>query len=176
MKTLRREMMDWLKTILLSLGLVLLLHYFVFNLSTVDGRSMEPTLAQDEWLFVNKIGYLLGSPGRGDVIVLKDPSGSEGKLRYLVKRIVGMPGDRVEIAGQQLYINGELVDEPYTDSPIEGMNYGPEVIQQGHFFVMGDNRHERASLDSRTFHAVPRELIIGRAEAIVWPIPQLRLL
>lgn len=172
---LRRELKSWLKTIMISIGLICILHYFVFNLSTVEGHSMEPTLTQDEWLFVNKISYLLGSPERGDIVILEDPFGIGENHRLLVKRIVGMPGDRVEISGQKLYINGEPLDEPYTDSPIEDMNYGPEIVREGHYFVMGDNRHNRASLDSRTFHAVPRERIIGRADAILWPVKQFRL-
>ncbi|MDQ6423558.1 signal peptidase I [Paenibacillus sp. LHD-117] len=173
---LRQELKDWLKTIVIALGLVLILHYYVFNLSTVDGQSMEPTLKQDEWLFVNKIVYLLEKPKRGEIVILEDPFGVGDNERFLVKRIVGVPGDRIEITGRKLYRNGEQVDEPYTDSPIEDIDYGPEVIQEGHYFVMGDNRHERASLDSRSFHAVPEERIIGRADVILWPIDQIRLL
>jgi signal peptidase I len=172
----RKEVKDWIKTIVIAMGLVCILHYLVFNLSTVDGQSMEPTLKQDEWLFVNKISYYLGAPGRGDIVIIEDPFGEGDRGRLLVKRIVGMPGDRIEITSQKLYVNGELADEPYTDSPIQDMNYGPEIIRENHYFVMGDNRQKSASLDSRMFHAVPRERIVGRADAIVWPIKQFGLL
>ncbi len=173
---LRTEIIDWLKTLSLALVIVLLLHFFVFNLSTVKGHSMEPTLTEREWLFVNKFVYLIGSPKIGDIVILKHPSGDAVEEEYLVKRVVGEPGDRIEIVDHQLYRNGELVEEPYTDTAIEGMNYGPEVVAEGHYFVMGDNRHARASLDSREFHAVPESNIKGRAEFILWPIKYIRSL
>ncbi|GKU80596.1 signal peptidase I [Paenibacillus sp. L3-i20] len=169
-------LLDWLKTIVTALVIVLILHYFVFNLSTVDGHSMEPTLEEQEWLFINKLVYLFGSPKVGDIVILKDPQGVAGHERFFVKRIVGMPGDRIEISGEKLYRNGEVVDEPYTDTLIEDMNYGPETISEGHYFVMGDNRHAGASLDSRTFNAVPEKLIQGRADFILWPFDKIKAL
>ncbi|MBH5318941.1 signal peptidase I [Paenibacillus sp. GSMTC-2017] len=169
-------LVDWLKTIVTALVIVLVLHYFVFNLSTVQGDSMKPTLEENEWLFVNKIVYLIGSPNVGEVIIMKDPNGVPGKEKFFVKRIVGMPGDRIEISGQKLYRNGNLVDEPYTDTLIEDMDYGPEVISDGHYFVLGDNRHAGASEDSRSFNAVPKKLIQGRADFILWPIGKIEAL
>lgn len=170
------ELMDWIKTFAIAFAVVLLLHFFVFNLSKVEGHSMEPTLTEHEWLFVNKIIYIVGKPKFGDVVILREPGSGTGEKKYLVKRIVGLPGDRIEVHDQRLYRNGELVDEPYTDSLIEDMSYGPEIINEGHYFVMGDNRHARASLDSRSFHAVPEELIQGRAEFILWPYNEIRAL
>ncbi|MGO4180581.1 signal peptidase I [Paenibacillus sp. TAF43_2] len=170
------ELLDWSKTLVVAFAVVLLLHFFVFNLSKVEGHSMEPTLTEHEWLFVNKFVYLVGKPMVGDVVILKEPDMGEDEEKFLVKRIVGVSGDRIEIHNKQLYRNGELVDEPYTDSLIEDMSYGPEVISEGNYFVMGDNRHARASLDSRTFHAVPEELIRGRADYILWPYKKIRSL
>lgn len=172
----RRELLEWLRTIVVALVIVLILHYFVFNLSTVEGHSMEPTLTEKEWLFINKFIYLVGSPKIGDVVILKHPLEDGGDVKLLVKRVVGLPGDRIEIIDKHLYRNGELVDEPYTNSEIEDMNYGPEFVAEGHYFVMGDNRHARASLDSRTFHAVSEKLIQGRAEFILWPLSQINSL
>lgn len=170
------ELLDWIKTFVLAFAVVLLLHFFVFNLSKVEGHSMEPTLTEHEWLFVNKIIYIVGKPKVGDVVILKEPGSGIGEKKFLVKRIVGLPGDHIEVHDQHLYRNGKLVDEPYTDSLIEDMSYGPEVINEGHYFVMGDNRHARASLDSRSFHAVPEKLIRGRAEFILWPYKEIRSL
>ncbi|OMF37870.1 signal peptidase I [Paenibacillus sp. FSL H8-0548] len=174
--TFLAELLDWTKTVVIAFAVVMLLHYFVFNLSKVEGYSMEPTLTQHEWIYVNKFVYLVGKPAIGDVVILKEPNTEAKEEKYLVKRIVGAPGDRIEVHNQHLYRNGALVDEPYTDSIIEDMNYGPELIQAGHYFVMGDNRHARASLDSRTFHAVPEELIRGRADFILWPYKEIRAL
>ncbi|RCW51828.1 signal peptidase I [Paenibacillus prosopidis] len=172
----RTELFDWLKTFAIAFAVVMVLHFFVFNLSTVEGHSMEPTLTENEWLFVNKWAYLVGKPKVGDVVILKEPDTGAKEKKFLVKRVVGVPGDRIQIHNKRLYRNGELVEEPYTDSLIEDMSYGPEVISEGHYFVMGDNRHARASLDSRSFHAVPDELINGRADYILWPYKEFRAL
>jgi signal peptidase I len=168
-RTWRSEAWDWLRTLIVAFVVVLIVHFFVFNLSTVEGHSMEPTLLDDEWLFVNKFVYLVSKPKAGDVVILKEPDDGSGEKKFLVKRVIGVPGDRIEIYDNQLYRNGELVIEDYIDTSIEGMNYGPSVVEEGRYFVMGDNRHLQASLDSRIFGTVPRSLIKGRADYILWP-------
>jgi len=164
------ELLEWIRTLAVALVLVVLVNLFLFNLSKVEGHSMEPTLESHEWLFVNKIGYRLGKPERGDVVILKDPSTDEDRKDYLVKRIIGVPGDRIEIRGGQLYVNGELQVEAYTDVQIEGGDYGPAEVEAGRYFIMGDNRHGGASKDSRQFGTVPGSLIKGEAEFVLWPI------
>lgn len=166
------ELWDWGRTLIIAVVIVFGLHYFVFSLSTVKGHSMEPTLAENEWLFVNKISYRFDSPAAGDVVIVKDPTEGEAHKDYLVKRIVAVPGDRIEIRQGKLYRNGELMLEPYTDVLIEGDDYGPETIMADRYFIMGDNRHAGASRDSRVFQAVPRSAILGRADLILWPITQ----
>src|SRR5690606_24631245 len=158
----RSELWEWIKSIAAALAIVLVVHTFVFNLSTVKGNSMLPTLEDGEWLFVNKIGFLLGKPERGDIVILKDPKGSLGFREYLVKRVVALPGETVEARSGILYVNGREVAEPYTDTRIEDGDFGPVTVPDGHYFVMGDNRHRAASTDSRSFHAVPEELIKGK--------------
>ncbi|QYR21206.1 signal peptidase I [Paenibacillus sp. sptzw28] len=172
----RKELWDWLRTLVIAVTVVLLLHFFVFNLSTVEGHSMEPTLYEKEWLFINKYSYRFESPERGDIIILEDPSEEHDQKEYLVKRVIGVPGDTIEIRGGQLYRNGELVVERYTDTEIEDLDYGPVKVGPDHYFVMGDNRHARASRDSRSFGTVPRDLIRGRADFILWPIANLNAL
>lgn len=166
----RKELWDWSKALLVAIIIVLLLRAFVFQLSTVKKISMEPTLHENEWLFINKIVLKLGSLDRGDVVILKDPSEGPDRKEYLVKRIVGMPGDTLEIRSGELYINGELKVEPYTDVKIEDGDFGPKTVSPGHYFVLGDNRHLSASKDSRAFNEVPENLIKGRADLIIWPI------
>lgn len=170
------ELKDWLKTISIAFGIMLILHLFVFNLSKVEGHSMEPTLKEKEWLFVNKIVYLVSEPKFGDVVILKQPGTLSSEKKFLVKRVVGVPGDKIEVHDKHLYRNGNMVEEPYTDSLIEDLSYGPEVVLAGHYFVMGDNRHARASLDSRSFQAVADEMIRGRADFILWPFKEIRSL
>jgi len=172
MKSMYKELFDWAKTLAVALVVVIFMNMFVFNLSTVDGHSMEPTLQDGEWLFVNKFAYLIHTPQLGDVVILKSPVADESEKKFLVKRVVGLPGDRIEISNHQLYRNGEPVEEPYTDIAIEDADYGPIVVDYGHYFVMGDNRHARASMDSREFDAVPDEMIEGRADYILWPFAE----
>jgi len=170
------ELWEWVRTLAIALTVVLLLHYFVFNLSTVEGHSMEPTLSEKEWLFVNKVSYLFAEPERGEVVILKDPSDRPDKKEFLVKRIVGIPGDIIEIRDGQLYRNSELIVERYTDTEIEDADTEPYKLEAGMYFVMGDNRHAHASFDSRSFGAVSRDAIRGRADFILWPITKLKAL
>jgi len=166
----RKELWDWSKALIVAVIIVLLLRAYVFQLSTVKKMSMEPTLHENEWLFINKIVMEIGSLKHGDVVILKDPSEGINRKEYLVKRVVGMPGDKIEIRSGELYINGELKVESYTDVKIEDGDFGPVTVSPGHYFVMGDNRHYSASKDSRAFKEVPKELIKGRADYIIWPI------
>ncbi|MCD9024529.1 signal peptidase I [Cohnella silvisoli] len=166
----RKELWDWSKALIVAFIIVLLLRAFVFQLSTVKSYSMQPTLYEHEWLFINKIALEFGSLSRGDVVILKDPDTGPDRKEFLVKRIIGLPGDKLEIRAGQLYINGELKVESYTDVKIEGQDFGPTTVSSGHYFVMGDNRHQGASKDSRVFKEVPEEMFKGRADFIIWPI------
>jgi signal peptidase I len=166
----RKEVWDWSKALIVAVILVLLLRAFVFQLSTVKSYSMEPTLREHEWLFINKLILDIGELKREDVVILTDPSDNSDKKQFLVKRIIGMPGDTIEVRGGQLYMNGLLKVEPYTDVKIEGDDFAPITVDEGHYFVMGDNRHKDASRDSRSFKQVPEALIKGRADLIIWPI------
>lgn len=166
----RKELLDWSIALIVAFIIVIVLKAFVFQLSTVRSISMQPTLYEHEWLFINKATLKFGSLDRGDVIILKDPSEGSDRKQFLVKRIIGIPGDTIEIRAGQLYINGELKVEPYTDVMIEDGDFGPEKVNSGHYFVMGDNRHQYASKDSRKFDQVSEKLIKGRADLIIWPI------
>lgn len=169
-RSLTHELWDWTKSILVALLVVILVHQFGFNLSTVRGHSMDPTLQEGEWLFVNKAITYFKSPQRGDIVILKETEEYAFTHHpFLVKRVVAVGGDEVKGRGGALYVNGEKVDEPYTDSPIEDGDFGPMHIGEGRVFVMGDNRHAAASADSRRFGEVPVSLIQGRAEYILWP-------
>jgi len=171
-----RELFEWLKSLAVALVIVTALKLFVFDLTIVHGISMEPTLQSGERLFVNKIGYLLGEPGRGDIAVLADPAPYPGGGKYIVKRVIGVAGDTVEIRGGTLYLNGERLAEPYTDVAIAGPDFGPLRVESGKVFVMGDNRRSGASKDSRSFGTVPVGALYGKAEMILWPISRWKTL
>lgn len=167
---------DWVKTIVVAFVIMMLLNLFVFNLSMVKGQSMQPTLVERDRLFVNKIVYHLGNPSRSDVIVLRDPSEGVEKKDFLVKRIVGLPGDTIEVRDHHLYVNGEQQAETYTDIEVQDPDFGPITLEPDHFFVMGDNRHEGKSKDSRVFGSITSDQIVGKAEFIFWPFSELKKL
>lgn len=157
----------WGFIFLFALVVAILANQYVISLSVVSGTSMRPTLHNGDRLLVNKWDLLFGKPHRGDVITFEDP---EEKGRYLVKRVVGVPGDTIEVKNGKLYRNGTLADEPYVDVSIEDGDFTPIKVLTGTVFVMGDNRHRYASRDSR-YHSVglvPYGLISGKVEIILW--------
>lgn len=169
-----RELWDLGKTAAIAFLIMLLLNMFVFNLSMVKGESMQPTLEERERLFVDKIVYYFASPRSGEVVVLKDPSTGPDKKHYLVKRVVAVPGDTIEVQNHVLYVNGEAQNEPYTDVQIEDRDFAEIQLGDDEYFVMGDNRHYGRSKDSRSFGSVHKKDIVGRAEFVFWPITKIR--
>ncbi len=154
---------ELVETILFTLLIYLVVRTFLFENYRVVGSSMEPTLQNGQFMVVNKLAYRLHPPQRGDIIVLKDPEGIERKL---IKRIVGLPGEKLEIREGVVSIDGQPLKEPYIVDP--GLdNEGQTVIPPGEYFVMGDNRTN--SSDSRTWGLLPRADIIGKAWLTYWP-------
>lgn len=170
------ELRDWLITAAVVFVIMSLVNIFIFSISTVNGQSMQPTLWQGEKLIVNKISLMFVSPKHGDIVVLNDPSTGPDKKEYLVKRVIGIPGDIVEVKEHKLYVNGKVVDEPYIDTEIQDPDFAALTVEPGRYFVMGDNRHESASKDSRYFGSVSEEDIVGRADFIFWPLSKLNKL
>lgn len=169
-RSLTHELWDWTKSILVALLVVILVHQFGFNLSTVRGHSMDPTLQEGEWLFVNRAITYLKAPQRGEIVILQEnEEHAFTQHPFLVKRVVAIGGDEVQGIGGMLYINGQKIKEPYTNSLIEDGDFGPILVREGCVFVMGDNRHAAASADSRRFGDVPASMIQGRAEYVLWP-------
>ncbi len=148
-----------------SLVLALLI-YLVINAVTgrfyVRGSSMEPTLHNGQYLVVSKISYLLNKPQRGDIVVFVSPYGTGEDY---IKRIIGLPGERVEVRDGAVWINGYRLDEPYLNS---GIPYtGAWSLGPDEYFVLGDNRAN--SNDSHTWGPLPRKNIIGKAWLCYWP-------
>jgi signal peptidase I len=135
----------------------LLVRTFVLRPLTVSSTSMEPTLCAGDRVVVNLWDPDLGDLARDDLVALR-PGRSEVPV---VKRVVGLPGDKVAIRDARLYVNDERVDEPYVDlEASDGFFYGPIVVPAGRFVVLGDAR--AASIDSRTYGPVPADRLIGR--------------
>jgi signal peptidase I len=151
------------ETVLPAIVIAVLINLFLAQATRVYGHSMEPNLHTDQRLVVEKVSYRLHGPRRGDVVVLNIPNrGPE----LLIKRVIALPGETVEIREGGVYINDRQLDEPYLSAETRG-SYGPLVVPPGHVFVMGDNRG--ASNDSRAFGPVPMEQIVGRAWVSYWP-------
>lgn len=167
------ELKDWLLTAVIVFVVMSVLNIFVFNISTVKGQSMQPTLWEGERLFINKLSLRFVDPKHGDVVVLHDPSTGPSQKEYLVKRVIGIPGDIIEVRDHQLYVNGKIVNEPYIDTEIEDPDFAALTVEKGNYFVMGDNRHASASKDSRYFGSIPQDMIVGRADYIWWPLSKL---
>ncbi|WP_159888274.1 signal peptidase I [Paenibacillus puerhi] len=175
-KGLGREIWEWFKMMVMATIVVTLVHQFLFHVSAVKGGSMQPTLHDGEWLFINKAFRYLKTPERGDIIVLRSPDGTNSGSSFLVKRVVAVAGDEVHVSRGKLFVNGEETVEPYTDSAIQDGRFEPLTVEEGYVFVLGDNRRRYASNDSRSFGTVSLKLVVGRAEWIVWPVRQWRSL
>lgn len=162
---------ELIETVVLSLVIFLLIRQVVQNYR-IESHSMQPNYYEGEFILVNKLAYRLGSPERGDVLVFHNPNNLEEDY---IKRIIGLPGDTVEIYGGQVYINGYplIEDYPHYEIPPNQI-WGPELIEPDHLFVMGDNRPQ--SQDSRVFGQLSEDLIVGKAWLRVWPFDRFGIL
>lgn len=155
-----------METLLLVLAI-----YVLVNLSTarfvVEGRSMEPNFHTNEYIIVSRLAYILGDPQRGDVVVFHREPG-----RDFIKRVVGLPGELVEMREGKVYINGKPLNEPYVESLCRSSTCKQRSWQLGkdEYFVLGDNRN--ASQDSHDFGAIKREQIVGKAWIRYWPLEE----
>ena len=158
---------ELVETIVLSLLIFLLIRGVVQNYR-IESLSMQPNFYEGQFILVNKLAYRLGEPERGDVVVFHNPNNPSEDY---IKRIIGLPGDTLEVRDQQIILNGQLLDEPYATNPISTFDqFGPTVVEPDHIFVMGDNRPN--SSDSRRIGAIDEELIVGRAWVRVWPVQE----
>jgi len=158
-----------LGTVLPALVIVLVINLFLAQATRVEGQSMEPNLHNNERLIIEKISYYFHPPQRDDIIVLRLPNRHSDPL---IKRVIGLPGETVEVRNGQVYINGQVLNEPYLDqNTYPGMP--PKVVPPNEVFVLGDNRG--ASNDSRAFGFVPYSDIVGRAWFRYWPLSDIGL-
>lgn len=162
---------EGLQTIGLSVILALGIRQFVAEARFIPSGSMKPTLQVDDRLVIEKISYRFNPPKRGDVIVFQAPQaaldlvGSTRKDAY-IKRVIGLPGDTVEVKEGQVFIGGTALEEDYIQAP-PAYTWGPEVVPEGEYLVLGDNRN--SSSDGHEWGFLPRENIIGRAVVRFWP-------
>ncbi|MEM0981801.1 MAG: signal peptidase I [Cyanobacteria bacterium P01_H01_bin.58] len=157
------------QTLGLSIILALGIRTFVAEARYIPSGSMEPTLEINDRLVVEKVSYRFNPPDRGDIVVFWPPDElfEEGQRRdAFIKRVIGLPGDTVEVTDGVVYVNDEPLDEDYTKEPPAYL-WGPETVPEDAYLVLGDNRN--SSYDSHSWGFVPAENIIGKAVVRFWP-------
>ncbi|MGE7916885.1 signal peptidase I [Lysinibacillus xylanilyticus] len=180
----KSELWEWIKAIAFALMLSFVIKQFLFTPVLVKGASMMPTIEDHDRVIVNKIGPALKSYDRFDIVVIE----MNEETNY-IKRIIGLPGDKIEYKDDQLYINGEKYNEPYLDQYKNELkdtgtltydftldqNLGETTVPEGHYFVLGDNR--RVSNDSRNPEVgfISEEKIMGTTSIICWPMEHIDL-
>lgn len=157
----------WIKGLILTIICAVLFNAFIFSSAKVEGISMEPTLFDDDRVIFNKFIYLVAEPERGDIVMINKHD------ENYVKRVIALPGEKIEMTNHKLYINNEKQFNSYVDrnGDILTGSFGPKIVPKNHYFVMGDNR--AVSKDSRNgLGLIKREEIIGRSEFTVYPLRQ----
>ncbi len=163
-------------SVIIAIALASIIRNFVIGLYRVPSGSMIPTLNINNYLMGSIIAYKISEPERGDVVIFKYPISErphQKTVRY-VKRLVGMPGDKVCIKDNQLLINDQALEEPYIAESTMMPDFGPIVVPEGQYFMMGDNRNH--SNDSRYWGFVDRKYIIAKGMLVYWPFNQCRVI
>jgi signal peptidase I len=167
----RAEIVAWIRTLGSAAVYATLIVTFGFQVARVEGLSMAPTLEDQDRLIVNKAIYRLSSPRRGDIVMLYYPLNPD---KSFVKRVIAEEEDTVRITDGRVYVNDLPIDDRYVPPEYRSHDdWGPQVIPDGYYFVMGDHRNN--SSDSRHWGMVPKKYIIGRVQLRWWPIPEARL-
>ncbi|MEI4831496.1 MULTISPECIES: signal peptidase I [Bacillus] len=180
MRKWKNESKEWMRTIFIGILLAVFFRTFFFATYVVEGKSMMPTLQDGNMLIVNKVGYQFSELNRFDVVVFH-----ANKQEDYVKRIIGLPGDKISYKHDKLYINGKFIEEPYLDV-YKKQTHGRQltgdftleeltdekVVPKGFIFVLGDNR--LGSWDSRYFGFVKIEQVVGKVDLRYWPINEVQ--
>lgn len=159
------ELIAWLKTVASAAVYATLIVTFGFQVARVDGQSMAPTLSDQDRLIVNKLAYRIRDPHIGDVVMFYYPNDPS---KTFVKRVIAREGDQVRIVAGKVYRNDSLMDDSFVPPDLRSHeDWGPQVVPEGYYFVMGDNRNN--SSDSRIWGFVPKKYITGRVQLRWWP-------
>jgi signal peptidase I len=178
-KPTSRVVREWIIVLAVALGSAALIRVFVFQQYYIDGSSMETTLQPHDRVLVNKLSYRLHDVNRGDVVVFDRVTGGGASVQHddLIKRVIALEGETIEIRSCDVYIDGDLLDEPYLSEESQALSDPTArcgqadmpalTVPDGDVFVMGDNRAN--SSDSRMFGPIDTDLIRGRAFVVIWP-------
>jgi len=167
----RAELLAWLRTLAQATVYATLVVTFVMQVARVEGQSMAPTLADQDRLIVNKLSYRLRAPQRGDIVMLYYPLDPD---KSYVKRVIAEEGDSVRVVDGRVYVNDVAMRDDFVPAEYRSHDdWGPQVIPEGYYFVMGD--HRNGSSDSRHWGFVPKKYIIGKVQVRWWPVPHARV-
>ncbi len=167
----RDELLAWIKTVASAAVYATLIVTFGFQVARVEGLSMAPTLEDQDRLIVDKLLYRWQAPRRGDIVMLYYPLNPD---KSFVKRVIGEEGDKVQIIDGRVYVNDVPLNDDYVPKEYRSHDdWGPQVIPEGYYFVMGDHRNN--SSDSRHWGFVPKKYIIGKVQVRWWPLPTARV-
>lgn len=165
----RRIVWEVITTIVPALLIALFINVHVAQAVEIEaGPSMQPNLYQGYRVMIERVSYRFHPPDRGDIVVADRP----GEEVSLIKRVMGLPGETVEVRDGHVMIDGQSIEEPWV-THFGGPGYGPEEVPEGYVFILGDNR--RVSRDSRAIGPVPLRMIEGRVWLVYWPLEEIRL-
>lgn len=165
-KSVRREIFEWVMVFVVAALLATCVRTLIFEPVRVDGSSMLNTLTDKDLMIASKFDYILGDPERFDIVICNYPNTDDGK--YRVKRVIGMPGETIELRAGELYVDGEHVEQNFDMTENETF-FGPYTVPEGHYFVMGDNRNNSRDSRSPLVGALSRNEIKGHVRAVILP-------
>lgn len=173
-KSNRRSILEWALVVAAAVVISLLVRTYAFQTFSIPSSSMKPTLYIGNRILVDKLSVEFGTINRGDIVVFKAPpdvrADCADPVTDLVKRVIGLPGDRLTSVGNKIYVNGKRLNENWSHYEPLGTPIGHVTVPAGDYFMMGDNHAN--SCDSRTWGMVPRSDIIGKVFMKVWPLSQ----
>lgn len=165
----KKEVYSWIKTILFAVVLAVILRTYIFRTAYAMDISMEPTIHEGQILVISKVNYLIGKPERGDIVVINS---KQDKLKHLnlIKRVVGLPGETVEIKDNRVYIDGKALEPDFTQSPTPDFGFEKTTIPEGKYMVMGDNREHSRDSRSESVGFIDGKYLTGKAVFRLWPL------
>jgi len=171
-ENIKEEIVSWVKLIVTAFILAFVLKTFIFQIAFVKGPSMKPTLQQGQILIVSKLSYRIGNPKRGEIVVINDRM----ENKDLIKRVIGMPNEVLEVKEGAVFINDEILSPDYTNIPTYENGFEKSKTAEDEYFILGDNRIESRDSRSNTLGFVKRKSIIGKAVFRLWPLNKIGVL
>ena len=170
-KSMKQEIFEWVMVFVVAAALAFVVRTFIFEPVRVDGSSMLNTLTDSDFMIATKFDYLLGDPERFDIVICDYPNTDDGM--YRVKRVIGLPGETIELRAGELYVNGEHVEQNF-DMTENETYFGPLTVPEGCYFVMGDNRNNSKDSRSPMVGPLKRSQIKGHVRCVVFPFSRMQ--